>query len=241
MLSTDLEPKYTENKVNIFFKEKIIPNCTKHTLEYTLIKGVLTPCECKYLRELSDGVKLPFRTTINSETFTRVIMERCKSYIPEYAHIDCEMVECYRYWGSPSIDPNWRLVKCDLGGSMRSHLYDTHVKGINERSIFTIIVYLSNNDDGAIVFGKDKILPVEGSVLIFNQSKMHRDDINTDYKYFIRSEIIYRRETKIRNTIDLTAFDIYQKDKETSGEEARDLERRAFEMSPLLEKMVCNY
>lgn len=250
MLTKDSEPKYTNNKLYVPFCSKqngITPILNKHT-EYILIDNVLSPSECLYLRNLSNTTHFSRRKTqnrdkiiINSDSFTHIITERCQKYIPDYAHIDSDMEESYRYWDTPKINPNWRLVKCNPGSSIKPHLDSTLVESINRRSIFTIMIYLSNNKDGATVIGKDQIFPKEGSVLIFNQNLLHSGNVNTEYKYFIRSEIIYNRETNIKDQKHLKAFEIYQQAQQTSGNEAKILEEKAFEMSPLLESMVYNY
>lgn len=249
MLTKDSEPKYTNDKVDMpFFPKKNNSICVTQNTKYTIIDNVLSPSECLYIRNLSNITHFNRRKTqnrdkiiINSDSFTRIITERCQKYIPEYVHMDSNMEESYRYWDTPKINPNWRLVKCNPGSYMKPHLDSTLVESINKKSIFTIMVYLSNNNDGATILGKDQIFPKEGSVLIFNQNVIHSGNINTKYKYFIRSEIIYNRETDIKNKKDLKAFEIYQQAQQTSGNEAKILEEKAFEMSPLLESMVYNY
>lgn len=249
MLTKDSEPKYINDKVYVpFFSNETKSMCVAQNTNYTLIDNVLSPSECLYLRNLSNTTHFSRRKTqnrdkiiINSDSFTRIITERCQKYIPEYAHTDSDMEESYRYWDTPNINPNWRLVKCNPGSYMKPHLDSTLVESINKKSIFTIMVYLSNNNDGATLFGKDQIFPKEGSVLIFNQNILHSGNINTKYKYFIRSEIIYNRETNIKNKKDLKAFEIYQQAQQTSGNKAKTLEETAFQMSPLLESMVYNY
>lgn len=199
MSSFDPEPKYTNNKLSLDFgKQNQNVVCKIRKPGFILLEGVLSPIECKYFRNLSNTTNLPRRVTGKREKITiqipnlsEIIHNRCCKYIPNAVYKECDSLnnhkqknKSYSYWVAPEINPNWRLVKCNPHSSINQHLDGTYVKGINKRSIYTIMIYLSSNTDGKTVFKDVEVTPKEGSVLIFNQEKLHHGDINTTKKVF---------------------------------------------------------
>jgi hypothetical protein len=148
----------------------------------------------------------------------------------------------YFYWNSPIINDCWRMTRCSPGSSLASHLDGRYVKSVDHKSIYTIMIYLSNNDDGELIF-KDEgsIYPKSGRVVIFNQDILHSGAYNSQTKYFIRSEIMYTRSKLIESDNDVKGYDLYCdaiKNHFINPSIALNLEQQAFALSPLLEQEI---
>lgn len=149
----------------------------------------------------------------------------------------------HHYWTKPYINPCWRIVKCLPGSNLSSHFDGRYIISCDEASIYTIMVYLSNNEDGALSFPDVEVLPKCGRVVIFNQNILHSGKVNTKLKYFMRSELIYHRSKKMATDADTRAVALYREAEQyhiSQPTYARELERQAFELSPLFETMVLN-
>jgi hypothetical protein len=117
----------------------------------------------------------------------------------------------------------------------------TSLLSINEMSKFTIMIYLSDNNDGATYFNKYdlNILPIKGRCVIFDLNLLHSGKINSTTKYFIRSDLYYERNEKILpDDLDYIMFDTYNKAISLNNAE---LENLALSNSEILSEMVYNY
>jgi hypothetical protein len=152
----------------------------------------------------------------------------------------------YNHWTFDNINHFWRFVKCNVGSKLPSHFDGVYVKSVDHRSFFTIMVYLSTNTDGSLFFPEKNnltILPKIGRIVIFDQKLLHSGLINSDTKYFIRSEALYMRSNPMESEADKIALELYNEAKEINAinpEKSRLLEKEAFELSPLLENTILN-
>jgi GH15 family glucan-1,4-alpha-glucosidase len=187
MMTNDSEPKYSSEFKELSLSQTTIPTNVISEPGFFLIENVFSSKECENIRYIIDkNGQLPSiyreKLCFQCPKLSTEIKERCKEQIPPYVYIesaDKYNIKPYNYWDSPSINMTWRLVKCNPGSKLNTHLDGTFVRNINERSVYTVMVYLSTNDDGATVFKNHEIYPKEGSVLIFNQNMEHRGDVNT--------------------------------------------------------------
>lgn len=167
----------------------------------------------------------------------QIIMERIKHIIQQ---------EYDNSWTFTTINDCFRCVKCNPGSSLNTHFDATTIKSINEQSKFTLMIYLSNNDDGSTYFDDFNlnVYPKKGRIIIFDQKLKHSGKINSTLKYLLRSELYYERKEKITKEEDIKAEQIYFEAlaiNSSNPTKAVELEELAFKMSPLLEEMVYNF
>lgn len=78
-------------------------------------------------------------------------------------------------------------------------------------------------------------------MVIFHQDLLHEGITNNLDKYFIRSEVMFDRVKPIQTETDKNAFSLYKKAYNcyyTNPLKSKELETKAFEMSPELERVV---
>ena len=191
---------------------------------------------------------------------SREIQRRCSRYIPSTFFFPDSVIKsegkellehCLNtsYWSSPSINECWRFVRCEPGASLGLHFDGKYVPNVDYCSIFTIMVYLSDNEDGALKFSGEEnasFLPREGRVVIFDQKLLHEGCTNSKMKYYARSEIMYSRSSKIETSDDAEAASLYREacrlhSADPTSSRAKLLEEKSFTLSPLLEKLILNY
>lgn len=254
MNSYDPEVKESNTEIDIEFDRcSSYPTVVHKDTHIVILDNVLNPIECEKIRDIinkESKVEGTLRTKLraNFTTLNNEITKRCVDFIPRYiyyedAHDQKQQHEGTDHWVKPEINPCWRLVKCLPGSSLSSHLDGTLVKSVDHRSFYTLMLYLSNNEDGATKFvkGDMEVKPKEGRLLIFNQSLTHEGLVNGHDKYFIRSELLYTRSAKTETVKDKEAMKIYNVAKtvnQSNPERAKNLEDMAFAMCPRLEDMV---
>lgn len=139
------------------------------------------------------------------------------------------------YWNFESVCPLWRFVQCPPNEPMAPHLDATIVTSVNACSLFTVLVYLTTNPDGALSIDGESLLPVKGRVVLFDQRLVHSGEVNGAEKQFLRSELMYRRLEPLVSAVDDQAFDLYAT---AIAQQDPEMEQAAFDLSPALES-VC--
>lgn len=221
-----------------------------------IIDNILTVDECQTIRKFIDDYPIPRVSGTKNKIISKwnemseLILERCDNYIPKNVHIKSSLISAVDhrddqcYWTKPYINPCWRMVKSAPQSSLSWHLDGKYVKSVDEKSIYTVMVYLSNNEDGALKFKSGlQVVPQEGRVVIFNQELLHEAGTNTQPKYFIRSEIMYIRSQHIGTITDSYAMSLYKEATKYHYSDpiyASRLEQQAFNLSPLLEAEILN-
>jgi hypothetical protein len=205
--------------------------------------NVLSESECDSLINNIHGVNQP----MNLQYINNIIEKRCN--LPNSIYQKDELVSMDHYntqfWYYDNILPDWKATKREKGGHLRRHFDSVYIKSLNEKSIFTIMIYLSDTD-GDLKFGNITITPKKGRMVVFDLVHEHEAlPNNNGTKYFIRSKIMYHRGDNIGTETDKKALEIYLnsiKMREINNLEADELENKAFSMSPILEKTVlCLY
>lgn len=245
MSTKDSEPKTSDDEKSIHFsKEFVKPTIFYKTSTVLVLDNVLTSEECTNIKNLAPpDSKKKVRKCLNMGSLTETIIDRCKDFIPQSVYDDnldkSYKDKNYYYWNQPEINNNWRVVRYPPSyGGMKKHLDTSYVVSINDKSIFTIMIYLTDNDDGGTQFSNITIYPKIGRLIIFEQKLLHEGLPNKTEKCFVRSEIMYKRFKSINSKGDVEAFEVYQKALEENDTE---LEKKAFKQSTLLESMVYNY
>lgn len=264
MFSYDPEPKFTLFNVNlkqISLNEKTIPNVFHRESKILVLDNVLNESECNLIKNIidnpNDETKKEIyqnhytnrnKICINFKNLSELVLSRCNEYIPKYVYKYSKIIDTSyssqnnMYWNFNSFNDSWRLVKCNFGSSLYMHFDGVYIKSVDEKSIYTVMLYL-NDSDGDIRFKNDMIFsPKLGRVIIFDQSLEHEGLINEKkIKYFIRTELMYTREEKVETDKDIIGFKKYQEAKKyvnIDDEKSSLLETEAFELSPLLESLV---
>jgi hypothetical protein len=166
-----------------------------------------------------------------------IIIKRILHIIPQ---------EYENSWTFTTINDCFRCVKCNNGSYLNTHFDATTIKSINEQSKFTIMFYMSNNNDGSTYFDDYNlnVLPKKGRIIIFDQKLKHSGKTNSTLKYLLRTELYYERKEKITKYEDIKAVELYFEAlniNSTNPTKAAELEDLAFKLSPILEEMVYNF
>jgi hypothetical protein len=257
-IDPELKISSMEQETIINFSSKTSPiefDCENRGI--IIIDSVFTEEECADIKSIIDcqeSVNIRTKLCLKFPQLSQIIISRCDKFIPKNPYFEDHYLQSLKhkndhhnndqYWNFSEINPNWRLVKCNLGSKLTKHFDGVYVKSVDFKSIYTIMVYL-NDSDGDIKFDNLQVQPKLGRVVIFNQKLLHEGLENTSgFKYFIRSELMYQREKSIEKPADTRAMELYTQAsvliKDGRREEAEILEAQAFELSPLLERTVLN-
>jgi hypothetical protein len=243
MLTNDPEQKESNNNINYEFNTETNPQIFYNKDDILVLDNVLSNVECNSIIKFMDDKKN--KVCLNFNDLSQIIEKRCSSLLPmhifqydEYLSKDTTHNNNNQYWSYSSINPNWRLVRCNINSKLSKHFDASYVKSVDYKSIYTIMIYLKDSD-GDLKFNDNlQFTPKCGRVILFNQSLLHEGLINiNEIKYFIRSELMFTRDISIETENDLIAMKIYNQAKESK---CKLLEDRAFELSSLLERMILN-
>lgn len=250
MISNDPEIKVSkdENDTILNLDGIINPILYYNNNDIIILDNVLTEEECdkiKGLIEDKEYTKKRSKQCLKFSELSKIIGERCERYIPNNLYIEDELLNHTntKIWIKESININWRLVKCDLNSCLTQHFDSVLVESVDHKSIYTVMIYLEDSD-GDLKFKNYQITPKKGRVVFFNQNLLHEGLPNiSKIKYYIRSEILYRRLESIETNDDIKALNIYKQALSINNidfDEACELEQAAFKLSPILEKMILN-
>lgn len=236
------------------------PTCTYMSRDIIILDNVFSADECTQIKQLSNQIKLASNSTttrhkycFNFQELSTAITQRCEKYIPLSAYIppddDISSPTTSRmnhhndedHWYYTQANKAWRLVKCEPNSKTSLHLDSPCVYDVNNKSMYTIMVYLTDNEDGETSFGCVKCIPKKGRVLIFRQSLAHDGYVNSKDKWFIRSELMYKRGKSVATSNDKKAINLYNQAidiHKTDPTKAKQLESEAFDLSPILEKLI---
>jgi hypothetical protein len=264
MISIDSEIKKSTfiNEPNIGFNKIDNINIIQHYNNNGVIvlDNVLLENECDNIIQLIDNdtntlhdpLKKRSKLCIKFSELSDIIQSRCDQYIPSIEYIEDKKL-CSKfdhnnnnqYWCQENININWRLVKCDLDSNLNKHFDNVYVKSVDNKSIYTIMIYLNDSDGDFKINNNLQFSPKKGRVIFFNQNILHEGLINKDnIKYYIRSEIMYNRLRPIETENDKKAITMYNEAIQINSIDsikASKLETYAFTLSPLLEQLIFNY
>ena len=222
-----------------------------------VLDNVLSVEECEKIIYLhaenftteGEGKKSRSKICVLIQELSDVIMKRCGSYIKDSVYIENNIktpgghYTYYKYWDRPEINPVWRIVKCDKGSNMSKHFDGVYVKSVDYKSIYTVMLYLTDNNDGALNIENMLVYPKKGRICIFNQSLIHEGSLNINEKYYVRSELLYKREKSCATVDDMEAMKLLEEAKRVYDEDkdlSYMLEQKAYKLSSKLEDIVLN-
>ena len=247
----DPEVKYSDISLHApqFQTQSVSPVLyyASHDSQIIVIDNVFTPDECNDLiRECANCVvqctltstALRNKKCIQITQLTDALNVRIRRFIPDVL-MD---------WTYDTINEHWRYVHCNPTSTFAPHLDGVFVKSVDLKSIYTVMVYLTESIDHSgqlsFLYGPNNgqaFKPVRGRVVLFNQDLVHEGLANTHDKIFIRSECMYKRTVPVESELDRQAMVLFNKAKnEHNSEQSKQLESGAFALSPLLKNMVYN-
>jgi len=257
METYDSEPKESTSSVDAFeFTDttQVSPIEFFKSKNIVILDNVLTEEECVQILEIpalhnlpmaSNSYKSRSKWCFNFQDLSDIVSKRCLRYIPPSEYIPCDLPRQGHHndvdhWYYAEINKAWRLVNCYPGSSINEHLDTPYICGVDCKSIYTVMVYLTDNSDGETIIGDVTCAPRRGRVLLFNQDLAHHGSPNTLPKSFIRSEIMYTRAVSTETSEDKEAMELYKQAYtcyNTDPLESKRLESQAFTKSPKLENV----
>jgi hypothetical protein len=111
-----------------------------------------------------------------------------------------------RIWVPIALNERLRVYRYDVGQQFEWHRDGYFRRSNDEWSLFTFMVYLSDdfeggatsfsiNDIGVAPDGMLRIAPKKGTALLFHHPIVHRGDaVTAGRKYVLRTDVMYRRE-----------------------------------------------
>jgi hypothetical protein len=243
-----------------------------------VVDNVLSPQECGEFLQFFDessnirqGNYNRKKLIINCEALSQLFMQRVEQFLPKSINKgssgkwencnESDLADPKKCWRLDTVNPAWRLVKGDPNSKLPRHFDGSFVKSVDYRSIYTVIVYLtdsdgdtrfyyrpSNNTSGTIMDSNRSeskyldVTPKQGRFVFFHQSIEHEGLVNhNDFKYFMRSEMMYSRQECVEQDSDREAMKKYQQAREcffTDADRSERFEIEAFRLSPTLEDLI---
>jgi len=197
----------------------------------TLVHELFTLAECKRLIEAAEDYGFgytPYEKAYRGNTrlitvdasLASAMWERLKHIVPARIRVsndrqggqDEQREDDYDEWEAVGLNDNFRLAKYQNGDKFGIHIDSTYRKNYDERSMYTLNVYLNGNyTGGATRFFQRKddsdtaadfsVQGVAGMCCIFRQPPaavlLHDgEEVTSGVKYLLRSDIMYRRHIK---------------------------------------------
>jgi hypothetical protein len=228
MNSFDPEPK--ETTVHCAFDtEHQTPTLFYKDKDILILDNVLSEKECKKIRDFIDAEEETLYPSWSQKGTKKKLIRHWD---------DMPLIPIT---GKKYINPCWRFVRASHGSKQSLHYDGKYIKSLCFASVFTVLIYLSSHSDGELVFSDSiTVKPREGRMVIFNQNLLHEAKVNQGTKYLVRSEIMEERDY-LETEEDKQALLLYQEAVAcfyTHPEKSKEYEKKAFILSPSLEKLV---
>lgn len=235
---------FIEDNLNYLFKEhnKYKINKIKNQFDdniYT-IENLLSLNEINFLIEKSkidqavgiDGILKnykkndhigSYRGSLYHEELANILYSRINSIYPKRkdfinSNTDHDNSNDWKFSG---INPLFRFIRYSKSGFLIPHYDSPYIINDEERTLVTLVIYLTDNNDGATRFIKDpqlkkefnerdfsdqlfspsihdiefSIKPKKGNALIFDHRLLHdSESISNDDKIIIRTDLIFKRD-----------------------------------------------
>lgn len=144
-------------------------------------------------------------------------------------------------WEAKELSKNLLVAHYPPGGHFAPHVDGTTIEGLNCRSLYTVLIYLNDVEDGGgthiygceqhEVLQKDEmtgrvsgsgehvlftVTPIKGRLAIFYHNVVHEGVAVGKglEKFIIRGDIMYQRTPALGDENDLKAFDLYSQARE---------------------------
>lgn len=177
-----------------------------------------------YLKNYQEGDVIgSYRGSLYSEFISSIIYSRIKYYYPfrkNFIHSNTDHDNC-NDWIFSGINPLLRFIHYKNSGFLIPHYDAPFIKSNQERTLSTMVIYLTDNEDGSTRFLKDEQLlkpfnqrdfsdqffkpeqkdilltvkPRKGDALIFDHRLLHdSENVNEKDKFIIRTDLLFKRE-----------------------------------------------
>lgn len=145
-------------------------------------------------------------------------------------------------WYPSQVNNTIRCTKGEIGYYIGEHLDEPILFNVNEKSFYSVLLYLDDGKTGEIVFPeiKKSFFPRAGRLVVFNNSLLHYSTPAQYEKYFLHTELMFKRTEPIIETIDMIeAFTLYNNSRNENDLVKRDImEKEAFEKCKHIEDML---
>lgn len=177
-----------------------------------------------YYDEYKDGDKIgSYRGTIFNEDIANILFKRLKGLYPENRNFKESLNidhDDHEKWEFIGINPLFRFIKYRSDGELIPHYDAPYIKNEKERSLVTMVIYLTNNKTGQTRFIKDpqstipvskrnlsdwkekanvddvlfSVYPKEGKIALFDHRIIHDSQTLIDEeKIIIRTDLMFRK------------------------------------------------
>lgn len=200
-----------------------------------LLYNLLSPEECEYLitqsekwgyiplRNYSKGYRNNQRVMIESAELANLLLERVKPFVPAELVVDetndqeimGDGYETYGRWQLNGLNNVWRFCRYLDAGHFAPHRDGVTTINADERSVFTLMLYLNSGFTGGTTnflseeqpnfrnqemykaeeqFILERVVPEPGMALIFHHHCLHEGEaVRGEKKYILRSDLMYKR------------------------------------------------
>jgi prolyl 4-hydroxylase len=172
------------------------------------IEGLFSAAECDALVRLAEGVGFDVAPVTTGRGFvlmpelrnnTRVILDDVPRAAALWARIGRFASAEERALHAVGLNERFRFYRYAPGQFFRWHRDGAFVRGADERSLFTAMVYLNDDFEGGSTdfdLGDEEIrvAPARGKVLLFDHGLRHQGaPVVRGHKYVLRTDVMYRR------------------------------------------------
>jgi len=250
------------------------------------VESLFTMGECQYLIDSAEKAGMdfwdpssvsthPFRRAYtlesNHQPLADLIWERVKDLVVPKVHISesdehRHEIDIVGDWVPCGINPKILFSRYRDGGHFAPHTDGCTIVDLNQRSLFSCVIYLNScqvggqtklydsaqadcklqpDAEGRLTGQPELVLhsvdPERGRMLVFYHTQIH-EGFPASCKYIIRTDVMYRRETPICDSPDdREAYAIYLEAQGAADrgmfEEALPLFKKAFKLSPSISKL----
>ena len=133
---------------------------------------------------VNTGIRNNERVIYNSLDLANQLWEKIKIFV----------VSETKYAKACGLNERFRFYKYSPGQEFKRHRDGAYIRNTNERSEYTLIIYLNEEMiGGETEFTKLKIQPKTETAIIFKHERVHSGNIITKgLKYVLRTDIMYK-------------------------------------------------
>ena len=134
---------------------------------------------------IKESVRNNGRAIYQNKKFADELFDKIKKSLPQE-------ISGYQLKG---LNEEMKIYRYEKGQRFKMHTDVPFVRGKNEKSLLTIMVYLNEDfEGGATWFMDGSVEPKTGNALIFTQSLLHAGaEVKEGVKYAIRTDIMYEK------------------------------------------------
>jgi len=185
-------------------------------LGFFTVRGIFEPSECEALRQrgetigytaapittamgpiMAPGVRSNARAMLDDPNISQWVEGRLAGkLVPSVEDDDGTQ------WTMSGLNERFRFYRYHPGQSFRWHLDASFRRNAQERSWFSLIIYLNDDFEGGetefdLRQGFHRVNPEQGMVLVFEHPLRHQGAaVVRGVKYVLRTDVMYRRDPR---------------------------------------------